>query len=247
MNFIRENWKIAAVFAAGAFILSLITGLVAGNPFGVVIFRALLFGVVFAALGAGLRYVVKKFLPELLTQSTAKPVAAPPDESARRGTKVDIVLPEESPPLQDLYGAEARGAQGSEAEPETMEALEGEPGEGDAPQTEAEAAALGELASELAEELPPEEGQETLEAAEGTDAGEALEGDVGAGQGDTDVDSLPDIANLETSDEPEEKGRSSSRRKAGTPEDAVRGAVSGQDPATIARAIRTVLRRDEKG
>jgi hypothetical protein len=256
-NFFREHWKIAAFFAAGAFILSLITGLVARNPFGVVFFRALLLAVVFAALGAGLRYVVKKYLPELLPQSAE--TASGSNEAPSRGTKVDIVLPEERPLGQSMYGEGARGAERPESEAEGMEALEPERAEMDAPETEAEAAALGELASELAEELPAEEGQEAGEisgdengavGAAGDAGGAALQGDASDAQGDTDLDSLPDIANLETPDEPEAGGRaarSAARRGAGTPADALRGAVGGQDPATIARAIRTVLRRDEKG
>ena len=65
-----------------------------------------------------------------------------------------------------------------------------------------------------------------------------------------DKDGLPDISNLEVAapSESDERGAAGSGRPRGErPEDALRGAVSGQDPATIARAIRTVLKRDDKG
>jgi hypothetical protein len=61
---------------------------------------------------------------------------------------------------------------------------------------------------------------------------------------DADADSLPDISNLEILTD---RGDGAPGAGEKTPEDAVRGAVSEQDPATLARAIRTVLKRDEKG
>src|SRR5208283_4953422 len=70
-GFVGDVWKIAAAFASGAFLLSLVTGLAAANPFGVVVARALLLAVLFAGLGAGLRFVIKRYLPELLGSSSS--------------------------------------------------------------------------------------------------------------------------------------------------------------------------------
>jgi hypothetical protein len=65
-----------------------------------------------------------------------------------------------------------------------------------------------------------------------------------------DKDGLPDISNLEIAvqGDSDERGAAARSRPVGQrPQDALRGAVSGQDPLTIARAIRTVLKRDDKG
>ena len=69
--------------------------------------------------------------------------------------------------------------------------------------------------------------------------------------GDAGLDALPDISTLGTpsagraAEQSAAQGRRSASRD--TPEDAMRGKLGGQDPATLARAIRTVLKRDEKG
>ena len=77
-----------------------------------------------------------------------------------------------------------------------------------------------------------------------TPAGKAGSGEEGS------LDSLPDISNLEIAAEQVSStagARSIQRPGRETPGDAMRGAVSAQDPATLAKAIRTVLKRDEKG
>jgi hypothetical protein len=262
-DFVRENWKTATACAAGAFLLSLLVGLITRNPFGIVIFRAFLLAVVFAGLGAGLRYVVKRYLPELLTQgATAAAAGGPADDRATRGTRIDIVLPAESPGRTGRYAATAR--EGRQGEPPGEDAgLEPLPSEDAGLQTDAETAALGELASELAEELPADEGHETAGGPEaehamtgpGVEGGEQaaeeeLQGGAGASEPGSDLDSLPDISTLEVAEEQgpsAPRGRRATRPGGDSPADALRGSVGGQDPATIARAIRTVLKRDEKG
>jgi hypothetical protein len=236
-DLIRENWKIAAVFAGVAFLLSLLVGLLSGNPFGAATFRALLLGVCFAGLGVGLRFVVTKYLPELAGGSQASE-RAPAGERESRGTKIDIVLPEEAPPV---------GVPESEAEPvsdaELAEPVAG--GDEDAG-TDAEAETLSELSSELAGDEPerPASGAE----AEREPRGRRGENRGGAAERESEggLDSLPDISSLEVAAESDNGAREPSARRA-SPTDALRGAVSGQDPLTIARAIRTVLKRDEKG
>jgi hypothetical protein len=278
-DFVRVVWKIAAACACGAFFLSLVVGLFAGNPFGVVVFRALLLAVLFAGLGAGLRFVVKAYLPEL-TASSSSPAGAgqgrddEPDrtgagkspenrgaESAgNRGAAIDIVLQDDEDLRQQTYGGSGRprpaepGA--GNAEDEGDEALEASLGEdlmsqGDAP-------GLEELAEEAADELPPSRelaepvgaagSHSEEEAVEDTESGgelpRAMRGATGV------VDSLPDINGLEPPPEerPARAPLRTPRPQAGEkPSDAVRNALSGQDPSTLARAIRTVLKNAEKG
>ena len=284
-DFVKEYWKIAAAFAAGAFLLSLLIGLVTRNPFGVVILRAFLLAAIFAGLGVGLRLVVRTYLPEISTpRGTSTGGTGAVDET--RGSRVDIVLPEERPARRRPDVAEGTGAAGPQqmtTEPGEASALS-DAGPAEDALAHAEAEALGELAEELAEELPP--------AAEGRDVGEDESGaeksgpranrgepadvlsevpspeemrgvpspkemrgvpspDGPAGSGEEGgLDSLPDISNLEIAVEQgagATGGRSKRHSGGDTPEDAIRGTVSRQDPATLAKAVRTVLKRDEKG
>lgn len=280
-DFVRDVWKIAAVSATGAFLLSLVIGLIAGNPFGVAFFRALLFSLLFAGLGAGLRTVVKGYLPELVapnpqtaeatgTAAEGRRAGAPADHRAAeggfRGSAVDIMLPEDDGLRRQAYQGSPRPSRASDSEPvegegEPEEVLEAESMDEDST-SQAEAQALG----ELAEELPgaPESAEPTLRgAAPGRPAGSfASEEPVqdaepedeiprSARESTADLDSLPDIAALEppSADRPGSgSARSPRLRKPGErPEDAVREVLSGQDPATLARALRTVLKKDEKG
>ena len=125
-DFVRDVWKVAAACASGAFFLSLVIGLFAGNPFGVVFFRALLLAVLFAGLGAGLRFVVKAYLPGLVA-SAPSPAGSDegrsragmagqsgPDTSAEhRGAAVDIVLQDDDGLRQQAYGGSRRAARSS--------------------------------------------------------------------------------------------------------------------------------------
>jgi hypothetical protein len=267
-DFVREYWKTAAAGAAGAFLISLLVGLVTRNPFGVVILRALLLAVLFAGLGAGLRYLVRTYLPELAEPDVAPRAGAGSTKGDGRGGRVDIVLPEENPPGMRHYGTDNQDQRGAHDAPSAAagadmgeESALFDAGLGDAKAAQSESDGLAELAEELGEELSPSEDAEKVRGDDEVEAGRG--GGTRSHDKDTegspdfagldsgrreDLDSLPDISNLEVSAESgpsavQEGIRSSGER----PEDAVRGAVSGQDPATIAKAIRTVLRRDEKG
>ena len=67
MSLLRNiGWNIRITLIAGgaAFLISLFSGLVSGNPFAVVFLRAVLFASVFAGLSFGSLFVLKKFVPE---------------------------------------------------------------------------------------------------------------------------------------------------------------------------------------
>ena len=291
-DFFSSVWKIAAGFAAGAFVLSLLIGLIAGNPFGIALSRAFLLALVFAALGAGLRGVVKAYLPEL-TAGAAAAAGTPPsaDLPGRRGA-VDIVVPDDeslrrqayqqAPPGDGPGGGQApSGAEPEEARAEPGEGTEMEGGEPDASglgSAVLEPAASNTLSEDLAEDLPFAEGGQNATYGGGQNAtygGGAREAGSGAseelsgaeapataasadrissGAPAEDLDALPDIADLEPAAPPVARRpspRMPSRvprpRVGETPEDAMRNLLGGQDPATLARAIRTSLKKDEKG
>jgi hypothetical protein len=267
-DFVREYGKVAAIFAAGAFLLSLLIGLVSRNPFGAALLRALLLALLFAGLGAGIRFAVKTYLPELAGQGAA-PEGGKPESKDGRGGRVDITLDDERPPSRQR----TRPGEGSSLEDSPLAAFaqgsEEEEAVGEETGTSVDAGVMDSLAEELEEELPgAADGREDERGDEGISLGDGESAESGGGSAaarssadsaarsgtrkgrrgsDADADSLPDISSLEILTD---RGAGTSGAPGAgeeTPEDAVQGAVSGQDPATLARAIRTVLKRDEKG
>jgi len=267
-DFVRDTWRLSAACAAGAFVLSLVIGLIASNPFGVALGRAFLLGLLFAGLAAALRGVVKAFLPEMMGPA---PQAAGAPAGGKAGA-VDIVVPEDESLQREIFerpeSRAPRGSQGSadEAAPEAGAADE-EPAEVlDAPDDDdvaEEARALGALAEELgrdagtgadvgaggigssAEQSFPRSFAQG--GAERADPGELSTGPAEPGE----LDALPELT--EPDQQPPIAPRTgpsprTSRSTGGdTPEDAVRNLLSNEDPATLARAIRTSLKKDEKG
>ena len=240
-DFVRQYGKIAGAFAAGAFLLSLLIGLFTRHPFGTALLRAFLLAVFFGALGGALRFAILKYLPELFPQA-AERVSSPGPARGEdgRGSTVDIVLPEEFP------GGRAPGALSDEL---TLEEESGRMPLG----------AANEMPLGAADEMPPGAAGESFEEA-AEEASDVLD-EAGEPEpahafpdGGRGLDALPDIASLEeTVDRGHAKARPASsgpraRMPGGDrPQDALRDAVSGQDPSTIAKAIRTILKRDGKG
>jgi hypothetical protein len=251
----REYGKMAGIASAGAFLLSLAVGLVSRNPFGVALARALLFAVLFAGLAAGARYLLAKYLPELVMS------ASPPVDGAS-GQTIDITLPEERPaPSRRVdesasLSGEAELAEEPDAELTDISGgpLHSAAGE---PAIERERTLTQDdlLGNELEDILPPltdeesaagaDGGAESVEEAESVTEESPSEGAVEAqarAEADPDLGRLPEIASI---GEPPRGERP--RRRASTPEGEMKGALGNRDPATLARAIRTVLKREEKG
>ncbi len=231
-EFIRAYGKLAGLFAAAALVLSFLTGIVARNPIGTVILRAVLLALLFGGLGVGLQFVVRRFLPGLGV-GTPPGVGAPPNdgaegEAAASGSQVDIVLPEENP----LAAGGAAAPDGSLEESGAVAVEDGLEAAGD----EGEAVLLGEPGP-TGEPTGP---GGTLEAA-GEQPGRRTPGG--------ELDALPDIGGLEQA--PQRKaGRTRPARASfsgAAADEALRRMVEDEDPATLARAIHTVVKREEKG
>lgn len=253
-DFFKEYWKIAAGCAAGAFLLSFLIGLISRNPFAIVLLRAVLLALLFAGLGIGLRYVVRRYLPEVNVGEKPAP------DTAERGKRVDITLPEEDGVTGQQVRAEGQQNRAERSSsPAGLSDAEREAAE------QAEAQALGDIAQDLGEDIGPadvdeaesvsalgEEEQDVPAEYTESDSGAESVATLDAGRSrDEDLDSLPDISALEPDPDlgPRESAARPTRRGNGgdRPQDAMKGALSGQDPATLARAIRTVLSKDEKG
>jgi uncharacterized membrane protein YgcG len=226
----RISWFFAGVIAGTAFFISAVIAGFAGVPFGVLLLRAAISGVLFAAASIGAELLLQQQLPELYAairgeQEPGSPSAA---EGAESGEGVDIVLESEEGQEEAEFGAEtlAEGEEEAEAVP---------PSASDQLVEEvAEATADGdEEASETAGQ-PKEAATETEESRS--------------------VDSLPDIGEFSETFESGDSGSSSkSGNQSGSGQYSSSGESSGEgprgsgseDPAAIARAIQTVLKRDE--
>lgn len=62
---IKWEYKISISFAVVSFLLSFFTGVITGNNFSAIIVKALLMAIIFAVMGYGLVYVLRKYVPEV--------------------------------------------------------------------------------------------------------------------------------------------------------------------------------------
>ena len=119
------NFRFILGFAALAFVISLLAGILGGIPFGLILLRTLIGTAVFALLGVGASWVIQKFIPNLLDMgggTDREPATSSSDE-------VDIVIPEENPHAR-ADGAEGDIATAAETEPAiASESFEGDEAE----------------------------------------------------------------------------------------------------------------------
>ncbi len=228
------NWKVSAAFAAAAFLLSILSGALAGVGFGLLLLRAIIGAIAFAVVGAGVSIVVARYLPELRNLRGAE---EPADSGRGIGGMVDIVIPEEpaagfadAAESAEFSGRREVGAATDETDDFVADALVEEVEElsGDEPPD-----VPGRRPSKVS---PGESSDSSDEAAEMVSEEESRE------LLDADAERLPDIGGLagsfdgETSQiapESEENRRSGSTGR------------DDMDPEMIARALRTVLKRDQ--
>ena len=222
------NWKLPAIFAGLGAAVSLLAGIIGGNPFGVILLRLILSALVCGGLGLGVNLLVKKFLPELS--------AAPPATQRESGAEVDIVIDEDIPPVEL-----SEGEQGTEAEESSSQA---EPGD------EEEAA---ELTMSVDEEEGPsgaveggEETEDVLTLEDADSQGESTPKEFVPGIAAVqvadfeDLDTLPDIDTFSPSTEESEAPTRPSRK-----DSKVEEVVRDQDPENLARAVRTFMKKDQ--
>ena len=222
----RINWKLLAGFSLFGGVISLISGIAGGNPFGVILLRLLLSAVAFGALGLGVQSLLGRYLPELLK-------AAPP---ARQGTgdSIDIIIDDELPGVGEVE--EAREVEeGREAEAMPAEAAETsvsweafpEP-DGGAPEGGAPEGGIG----AEPEEGPAEEGEVELlpEFDELEPEGSPAE---------------PGIFEESAGDEAQEPVRKTPSTPREMRQAQIEETVKGQDPEDLAKAVRTFLKKDQ--
>jgi hypothetical protein len=252
-DFIREYGKVVGIFAAAAFVLSFLVGLFTGNPFGVVLLRAFLLAILSGALGLGFTFTVKKFLPELMGwERDSAPAEAEPFEKH----SVDIVLPEEDPfprrPLVTPSEADSDVEEAAEVLSEGSSRAASEPEEIVSEPEELTEETLTENTTYREQDNGLPEGGGELFPGESSATDSKERGDKKHGG----LDGLPeiDIAGAlggSGRHELEEHGPipagGKDRPRARKPEDAAREFIGDEDPEILAKAIRTVMKRDERG
>ncbi len=219
------NWKTSAIVGGSAFVLSALVGLIGGVGFGTLLLRAVIGAALFAAGAAAVGVVIERFLPELRSTADAAPA---PAESGR----VDIVVDDDL--SSDAYtpggnlddgSAESGDAYGSDADDDGSLAVSpddtGEFDDGVGSPGRSEGGAI--------DDDEPEE----LEAVD-------VDGTPERGAGSDDAGNLPDMDRMSESFQSGIAGVVDARTE-GVDGDG----RSGEDPSLMARAIRTVLKREQ--
>ncbi len=257
------NWKVGGITAAAAFVISIFSAGISGVSFGLLLLRAIISAVVFGALGTGVYLLIKQQLPELFG-------AAPADTGEKDkdiGSNVDIVLDDDISNAEvvgagtedddsDIPEAEAvnedeQDVNDRESHPPAGAAAESEHDEAPADggfDAEADSEEISELEAAEAEEDTEEDSlvEEVEEVEENGVEEDSADNTAASGSGidpAVDVDRLPDLENFSdtfvNTDTPEDSS-------GGTTMDSLESNENdGQDPAVIARAVRTVLKRDQ--
>jgi hypothetical protein len=233
------KWKIPAWAAGVGALVSVVAGIAAGRGFGALLLRALVSVLLAGAFGWAAQYVLRRFLPgaaeprqgsvdilvdEELPLAAGDPASRPSDSS---GVAPGFAL-EEEPAFALNDSAGSRLDNRPDSSPGVAPGFTPAENEAflDLPETEGFAGP--------ASEVPEfDAGEEVLEAEE-LPSGEALEALPAAGE-------LPNL-------EEEEQGLPSRRGlKAEELEAQLDNVTQGQDPASLAKAVRTFLRKDQEG
>lgn len=225
--------KVAATAAAGAFVLSTLTGVVAGVRFSAVVLRALASAVIFGGSSAALFIAAQRLLPGI-----TDPAAGDDGVAAARGTddhdprgnreKEGATAPPPPGSRVEIILEDDDDADVSELDDSDTEEMDSEPTGDD-------------LVEEVQEQVvDDEEAAFAATAAEGSDALDARLAGV------TDEE-MPDIGSFagsfvapggEGEEEAVEYEQSAPSGKSGDAQ------ANGSDPKVIARALQTMLKRD---
>ncbi len=231
-----SNWRVLAGAAAFAAVISLLAGLIRGNPFGIVVIRMLISAAAGGGLALAALQLLRRFLPELVREA-----AAPAPPAASRLPEVDILIPEENPHQEagqavGAAGGIPAGGAGGSMEPEEL---------APADEQEGRAADEGKPAAETGGGPGETAGMaeaafvEQLEAASRPPAARP----AGAGEEREEVESLPDIDLLGADPGPARVSPAGRRLNGGQN----RRALHDQKPQDLAKAVRTFLKKDQEG
>ena len=198
----KIDWRVSAITAGSAFLLSVVIGVIGNVSFGVLILRAVTAAVLFGAGAIGVTIVIDRYLPEL-RQASAASAASP------TGNTVDIVVEGDDELEAVVDGSDENGEERGATD-----------------------IGVGELSVDDSDGV-------LEEVEESGGSGEIMTGTTGG-----DVEEIEEIA---SGDElPNVDSMADSFTEIPLAEDpGAEPLDSGEDPALMARAIRTVLKREE--
>ena len=214
------HYKIIIGFGGFAFIISFLSCLLGGVPFGSLVLRVMFGTVLFSGLGAGIGWVFNRFLPELFEANQNSSGNATDEHTDE---EVDIVLPEENPHENSKLKGTTDLSDGLEdVDAKTAEGVE---------ETEGGKETATEIDSIYNEEEQPVKVEEP---------------DNSAGPAESDKDfsgsgSIPDLDSMQ------EKFTNTGTDNTSGTNASVNISGEDQDPENVAKAIRTWLNKDEEG
>ncbi len=241
------NFRFILGFAALAVVISLFAGLLGGIPFGLILIRTIIGAAVFALLGAGAWWILQRFIPELLNAEAR----GTPVQARESGDEVDIVIPEENPHAQQKPSGVSEpfsADQGFERlEPQAGRAAESEGGDSELEfEPEIAGAALengmGDVDKGPIGESGPTEEELSDEPAAWAAETEAQPAPEDIQEEFADLDSMPSLDSIEGA-----FAQSNTEQNAPQSDATIDVMGQQQDAATTAKAIKTWLKRDEKG
>jgi hypothetical protein len=243
----ERKLRLAAPAAGGAFVLSLLIAMVAGVPFGVALLRSLMAGLSFFAIAFGIVVLVESFLPDLIIGSSTGDQADQDDlvEDGDGGAGTASSPADAGEAFDDDAAADR-----SESESST-EAAGKDPAVGNrldiVVEDEDDDDASEDLVEEVQESAADDEGEIMTAAISEEQDGTSVEID------DTMLDEMPDIGSFAGSfvssefgdSENDETGASAGAAPSGTGRQKVGDPRKGFDNAEIAKALQTMLGRDD--
>jgi hypothetical protein len=234
----------ASLIASGvAAVLSLLVGVISGVDFLPLVLRALVGGLFFGAIVFGALFLLRRFLPEAFG---AEAEEAQPGQIV--GGNVDIVLPGDLPPSPEGQAEAEEDLESVVQPPMPRRARRPAAVVAEADDDEVEEALAEEVSPYASDSLldgpPADEDEDAAVAA----AAAAASLPMRTSEGLDDLDVLPDLESLSDgfSSSPEadgtpvhEYGETERRPREG-------GSRGDADPAVLAQAVRTLLKRDQE-
>jgi hypothetical protein len=214
--------------AASAFVLSLLTGILFGVGFLTVLLRAFLFGIIFGAAGFGIKSLLRRFLPELFGQSE--------DADFGEGNSEDAVTESFEPPETNDRAVDIV-VEGDEFEASGLYTVQGDLSDDQYEAVDAEVEPV--MDDEGGDESTKQGYNDTVEDGDAEDL-EPMD-DLGGG-------SLPDLDSFSDSfqsvADSQEIGESHGSEHRSQEFDVL---GTQQDTATMAKAVRTFMKKDQEG
>ncbi len=244
------NIKVILWSAGSAAVIALVAGLFGRVAFFDLLLRALLGGAAFGLFGAGVSLLLMRFVPELFEQqeteedgfTVATGEAEEKESPAQQGNNLNIVLDGD----EYSYGDIADSAAGNEVDSEQFGDDEEQFVE-EVSDTDDQSGKAEQWAAEAANASQAPAGPENRAEEKTAGASE----DYQEFENLADVDTLPDLDEFSDSFESVAAAQDSEDESNGgggySSTDSVDIMGDEQDPATVAKAVRTIIGRDQKG